>query len=206
MRSLEERGAHVHLNTALVSARHGHVVLSTGEEFDSGLIVWTAGNAANPMVRSHTDLPVDEGGLLIVRADLRAGTEAEPVPDAWGAGDNAAVPDLAADRAGTATVMNAQHAVRQGRLLADNIAATLRGREPKAYVHHSLGTIATLGLGRGIADGSRRKGILKRTKQWPPFPPCSPCHQRPPLRDVRRHVVSPSVTIVAPKTASRQTA
>jgi NADH dehydrogenase len=46
--------------------------------------------------------------------------------------------------------MNAQHAVRQGRLLADNIAATLRGREPKAYVHHSLGTIATLGLGRGI--------------------------------------------------------
>ena len=53
VRSLEKRGAHVHLNTGLVSARHGHVVLSTGEEFDSGLIVWTAGNAANPMVRSR---------------------------------------------------------------------------------------------------------------------------------------------------------
>ena len=150
VRSLEKRGAHVHLNTELVSARHGHVVLSTGEEFDSGLIVWTAGNAANPMVRSHTDLPIDEGGLLIVRADLRVGTDAVPVPDAWAAGDNAAVPDLAADQPGTATVMNAQHAVRQGKLLADNIAATLRGREPKAYVHHSLGTVATLGLGRGI--------------------------------------------------------
>ncbi len=164
VRSLEERGAHVHLNTGLVSARHGHVVLSTGEEFDSGLIVWTAGNAANPMVRSHTDLPVDEGGLLIVRADLRAGTEAEPVPDAWGAGDNAAVPDLAADRPGAATVMNAQHAVRQGRLLADNIAATLRGREPKAYVHHSLGTIATLGLGRGIFQ--YRRLVIKGFPAW----------------------------------------
>jgi len=101
-------------------------------------------------VRSHTDLPVDQRGLLIVRADLRAGTDAEPVPDAWGAGDNAAVPDLAADRPGAETVMNAQHAVRQGKLLAGNIAATLRGREPKPYRHHSLGTVATLGLGRGI--------------------------------------------------------
>ncbi len=36
--------------------------------------------------------------------------------------------------------MNAQHAVRQGKLMADNIAATLRGREPKPYLHHSLGT------------------------------------------------------------------
>ena len=140
------------------------MVLSTGEEFDSGLIVWTAGNAANPMVRSHTDLPVDERGLLIVRADLRVGTDAEPVPDAWAAGDNAAVPDLAADRPGAATVTNAQHAVRQGKLLADNIAATLRGREPKAYVHHSLGTVATLGLGRGIFQ--YRRLVIKGFPAW----------------------------------------
>ena len=131
VRSLEKRGAQVHLNAELVSARDGHVVLSTGAEFDSGLIVWTAGNAANPMVRSHTDLPVDQHGMLIVRADLRVGTDAAPVPDAWAAGDDAAVPDLAADRPGAATVPNAQNAVRQGKLLADNIAATLRGRQPK---------------------------------------------------------------------------
>ena len=96
VRSLEKRGARVHLNAELVSARNGHVVLSTGEEFDSELIVWTVGNAANPMVRSHTDLPIDQGGMLTVRADLRVGTDAAPVADAWGAGDDAAVPDLAA--------------------------------------------------------------------------------------------------------------
>jgi NADH dehydrogenase len=47
-------------------------------------------------------------------------------------------------------VPNAQHAYRQGKLLAGNIAATLKGKRPKKYIHHSLGAIATLGIGRGI--------------------------------------------------------
>jgi len=164
VRSLEKRGARVHLNTELVSARHGHVVLSTGEEFDSELIVWTVGNAANPMVHNHTDLPIDQHGMLVVRADLRVGTDVEPVPDAWAAGDVAAVPDLAAGRPGAATVPNAQNAVRQGKLLADNISASLRGREPKPYVHHSLGTVATLGLGRGIFQ--YRRLVIKGFPAW----------------------------------------
>ncbi|ADB32931.1 FAD-dependent pyridine nucleotide-disulphide oxidoreductase [Kribbella flavida DSM 17836] len=150
VRSLEKRGAHVHLNTHVVSSTDGHVVLSDGAEFDSELIVWTTGNAANPMVSRHTDLPINPRGLLTVRADLRVGTDAEPVPDAWGAGDDAAVPDLTSSLPGATTVPNAQNAVRQGKLLAKNIVATLRGREPKQYVHHSLGSVATLGLGRGI--------------------------------------------------------
>jgi NADH dehydrogenase len=164
VRSLQKRGARVHLNSELVSARDGHVVLSNGAEFDSDLIVWTVGNAANPMVHNHTDLPIDARGMLTVRADLRAGTEAEPVADAWGAGDDAAVPDLASDQPGAATVSNAQHAVRQGKLLAKNIVATLRGREPKPYVHHSLGTVATLGLGCGIFQFHRL--VIKGFPAW----------------------------------------
>jgi NADH dehydrogenase len=164
VRALEKRGARVHLGASLVSASEGHVVLSTGEEFDSELIVWTVGNAANPMVRSHTDLPIDERGMLVVRADLRIGTESEPVPDAWGAGDDAAVPDLAAGRPGATTVPNAQHAVRQGKLLAKNITASIRGRAPKPYVHHSLGTVATLGLGRGIFQ--YRGIVIKGFPAW----------------------------------------
>lgn len=164
VRSLRERGGQVHLNTELLSARDGHVVLSDGTEFDSDLIVWTVGNAANPMVSSHTDLPINGRGQLVVRADLRVGTDAEPVPDAWAAGDDAAVPDLTADRPGALTVPNAQHAVRQGKLLAKNIVATLRGRQPKPYVHHSLGTVATLGLGRGIFQ--YRRIVIKGPLAW----------------------------------------
>lgn len=164
VRSLEKRGARVHLGATLTSALDGHVVLSTGEEFDSELIVWTVGNAANPMVRSHTDLPIDARGMLVVRSDLRVGTESAPIPDAWGAGDDAAVPDLAAGRPDATTVPNAQHAVRQGKLLARNIAASLRGREAKPYVHHSLGVVATLGLGRGIFQ--YRGIVIKGFPAW----------------------------------------
>lgn len=162
VRSLEKRGARVHLNAQLVSAVDGHVVLSNGEEYDSDLIVWTVGNAANPMVRSHTDLPINERGMLVVRADLRVGTETDPVPDAWGAGDDAAVPDLAVP--GAATVPNAQHAVRQGKLLARNIVASIRGQKVKQYLHHSLGTVATLGLGRGIFQ--YRRIVIKGLPAW----------------------------------------
>lgn len=164
VRSLEKRGATVHLDTQLVSVEDGHVVLTNGQEFDSGLIVWTAGNASNPIVHNHTDLPVNERGLLVVRPDLRVGTREDPVPDVWGAGDDAAVPDLAAGLPGAFTVANAQHAFRQGKLLGRNIAATLHGREAKNYVHHSLGVVATLGTGRGIFQ--YRGIVIKGLAAW----------------------------------------
>ncbi|MBX7554551.1 FAD-dependent oxidoreductase [Streptomyces sp. NPDC004232] len=164
VRSLEERGAHVHLNTQLLSAEDGHVVLSSGEEFDSALIVWTAGNASNPVVHNHTDLPVDERGLLVVRPDLRVGTDDEPVSDVWAAGDDAAVPDLASPTPGAHTVPNAQHAVRQGKRLARNIAASLQGGRIRDYRHSSLGVVATLGLGRGIFQ--YKSIVIKGLPAW----------------------------------------
>ncbi|HEY3562248.1 MAG TPA: FAD-dependent oxidoreductase [Kribbella sp.] len=162
VRMLEKRGAVVHLNTTMTSADDGHVVLSDGSEFDSELIVWTAGNAATRLLRNHTDLPHNERGLVQVRADLRIGTDAEVIPDAWAAGDDAAVPDLAGSAA--YTVPNAQNAVRQGKLLAKNLLRSLRGREPKNYVHHSLGAIATLGLGTGIFQ--YRRIVIKGLLAW----------------------------------------
>lgn len=148
-RHLERRGARVHLRTTVESVLDGRVTLSTGESFGSGLVVWTAGVAANPFVARHTDLPIDERGRVVVRADLRVGTDAEPVAHAWAAGDDAAVPDLVLG-SGHYTVPNAQHAVRQGKHLARNLVADLRGRRPRPYRHRSLGVVATLGVGRGI--------------------------------------------------------
>ncbi|GAA3103667.1 NADH dehydrogenase [Kribbella aluminosa] len=162
VRLFEKRGAVVHLNTTMTSADNGHVVLSDGSEFDSELIVWTAGNAATRLLRNHTDLPHTERGLVQVRADLRIGTADEAIPDAWAAGDDAAVPDLASGSG--YTVPNAQNAVRQGKVLAKNLLRSLRGREPKNYVHHSLGAIATLGLGTGIFQ--YRRLVIKGLPAW----------------------------------------
>lgn len=152
---LRSRGGHVHLGAQMISTVGGHVVLSTGEEYDSGLVVWVAGNVANPVVTSHTDLPLSPRGYVRVRADLRVEGDDGVVPDAWAAGDDAAVPDLASSKPGALTVPNAQHAVRQGKQLAKNLVAVLRGREPEAYVHHDLGVVATLGLGQGVFQYKR---------------------------------------------------
>ncbi|MCK9794741.1 NAD(P)/FAD-dependent oxidoreductase [Isoptericola sp. 4D.3] len=161
---LERRGAHVHLGTGLESAAGGVVTLSTGESFPSGLLVWAAGNAANPVVATHTDLPVDRRGYVVVRPDLRVGTDDAPVDDAWAAGDGAAVPDLAVPRPGALAVPNAQHAVRQGRRLARNLVADLRGRPTRPYVHGSLGVIATLGLGSGVFQF--RRVVVRGLLAW----------------------------------------
>ncbi|MGN6743838.1 MAG: NAD(P)/FAD-dependent oxidoreductase [Amnibacterium sp.] len=146
LKNYAERGALVHLDTQLKSAAGGVIELSTGERFESDVIVWTAGVMASPMLR-NTDLPIEERGRLRVRADLRVVTaEGEIVPDAWGAGDVSAVPDLTGKGVGGFCVPNAQHAVRQGKLLAKNIAASLRGEGVKDYYHESLGAVAGLGL------------------------------------------------------------
>lgn len=155
VKSLERRGAHVHLNTHVVSAVNDHVVLSTGDQFDAHVIVWAAGNDANPVVAKHTDLPIDARGFLVVRADLRVGTEELMIKDAWGAGDDASVPDLSGDSPTGRVMPNAQNALRQGRLLAANIVESLRERPTRQYFHRNLGTLATLGMGRGAFQSGR---------------------------------------------------
>ena len=150
IKDLAERGAQIHLDTQLSSAAGGVIELSTGEKFESDTIVWTAGVMANPMIR-NTDLPIEERGRLRARADLRIINDDGPVPDAWTAGDVAAVPDLSPGH-GVAgfCVPNAQHAVRQAKLLAKNIVADIRGEATKDYYHKNLGAVAGLGLWNGV--------------------------------------------------------
>jgi len=149
IKNLAERGAQIHLETQLQSAENGVIQLSTGETFESDLIVWTAGVMASPMLR-NTDLPVEERGRLRVQADLRVINDDGVVADAWGAGDVSAVPDLTGKGVGGFCVPNAQHAVRQGKLMSKNIIATLRGEDVKDYFHQPAGAVAGLGLGVGV--------------------------------------------------------
>ncbi|MBA2768920.1 MAG: NAD(P)/FAD-dependent oxidoreductase [Sporichthyaceae bacterium] len=143
---LRKRRIDVRLNTRLESCVGGHVVLSDGEEFEAETIVWTAGVKANPVL-ARTDLPLDDSGRVRCRADLRV----EGVEGAWAAGDCAAVPDLTAGP-GATTSPSAQHAVRQAKRLGDNIALVLNGREPVAYAHKHVGSVASLGLHKGVAQ------------------------------------------------------
>jgi NADH dehydrogenase len=68
------------------------------------------------------------------------------IPNAWTAGDVSAVPDLSGGGVGGFCVPNAQHAVRQAKLLAKNLVADIRGEAPNPYIHKNLGAVAGLGL------------------------------------------------------------
>jgi NADH:quinone reductase (non-electrogenic) len=145
VKQLLKRNMDIRLSTRVDSLTGGHVVLTDGDEFDAETIVWTAGVKANPML-TRTDLPLDDKGRLRCTADLRV----EGVEDAWGAGDCAAVPDLTDP--GSFTGPSAQHAVRQTKTLAANIVAVQRRRQLTDYRHKYVGSVASLGLYRGVAE------------------------------------------------------
>ncbi len=154
LNNLDERGATVHLDTQLKSAKDGVIELSTGESFASDLIIWTAGVMAHPILR-QTDFPLDERGRLRLRADLRVEGDDGILDGAWGAGDATACPDLSGGGVGGFCVPNAQHAVRQGKLLAKNLVAALRGEGPTDYLHKNLGAVAGLGLNVGVFQSGK---------------------------------------------------
>jgi NADH dehydrogenase len=161
---LRKRGVDVHLETQLQSALGGVIELSTGERFGSDLIIWTAGVMANPVVRT-TDLPLDERGRVTALATLQVARDGEVVPDAWTAGDVSAVPDISKTPGpGGFCVPNAQHAVRQAKLLARNIAAVLRGDAPREYIHDNQGAVAGLGLWNGVFQ--KGKIAIKGPLAW----------------------------------------
>jgi NADH dehydrogenase len=152
--ALRSRGIEVRLQTLLKSAENREIVLSDGEKFGAGTLVWTAGVKPNPLVKK-TDLPLDDKDRVKATAELTV----DGVEDAFTAGDIAAVPDLT--KPGQFCAPNAQHAVRQAKVLGDNVANALRGRELKAYKHAYAGSVASLGLHKGVAQiyGVKLKGL-----------------------------------------------
>ncbi|WP_344327425.1 NAD(P)/FAD-dependent oxidoreductase [Streptomyces macrosporus] len=162
VRELRRRNIDVRLETRLDSCENRVAQLSDGSRHPCRTLVWTAGVKPHPVLAA-TDLPRDERGRLRCTATLRV----DGVEHAWAAGDAAAVPDLAAggtSRAGgpgggpvRECAPNAQHAVRQARLLADNLVASLRGEELKEYRHAYAGSVASLGLHKGVAHVYGRK-------------------------------------------------
>ncbi|MGD9485948.1 FAD-dependent oxidoreductase [Streptomyces sp. TRM70308] len=155
VRELRARAVDVRLDTRLESCLDRVAVLSDGARFPCRTLVWTAGVKPHPVVAA-TGLPRTGRGRLRCTATLRvADTE-----HAWAAGDAAAVPDLTADETGAECAPNAQHAVRQARVLADNLVAALRGGEETRYRHAYAGSVASLGLHKGVARvyGRRLKG------------------------------------------------
>ncbi|MGW2055823.1 NAD(P)/FAD-dependent oxidoreductase [Streptomyces sp. NPDC001840] len=159
VRELRARNIDVRLETRLESCEDRVAVLSDGARFRTRTVVWTAGVKPHPVLAA-SGLPLNGRGRLKCTATLAVeGTE-----HAWGAGDAAAVPDLTADETGALCAPNAQHAVRQAGVLAANIVASLRDEPLQDYRHAYAGSVASLGLHKGVAHVYGRK--LKGYPAW----------------------------------------
>jgi NADH dehydrogenase len=175
-RQLDARGIDLRLGTRLESCVDGWVELSDGERFKAETLVWTAGVKPSPML-DHTDLPRGPRGHITALATLQVVDGDRVLDGAWTAGDCAQVPDLTnavpqpapgpSDGAENPIPVvaycspSAQHAVRQAKVLADNIRQVILGGAPKEYRHKYAGSVASLGLHKGVAQvyGIKLKGL-----------------------------------------------
>jgi NADH dehydrogenase len=139
-RQLAGRGVDIRVATTLESVEPHAAVLSDGERILTSTVVWTAGVRANP-ANEQFGLPLDERGRIRVEATLQV----EGLSNVWALGDGARVPNLMTP--GSYDPPTSQHALRQARRLAKNLAG-----DPKPYSYRMLGQVATLGRYKGIAQ------------------------------------------------------
>jgi NADH:ubiquinone reductase (H+-translocating) len=158
-RVLTRRGVEIHVSTAVRAIEPTRVRLDDGV-FDAGTIVLTAGIVPSA-VASAIPVRRDDRGRIAVDATMRSLSH----PEVWALGDCASVPGPD----GRPYPALAQHAVREARHLADNLAAVLTGKAPSAFVFRPLGTMASLGHSCAVARvlGLRLTGFfawwLRRT-------------------------------------------
>jgi NADH:quinone reductase (non-electrogenic) len=137
-RVLRRRGVEVRTGQSVATALDGRwVQLSTGEKVATHSLIWCVGVRADPLV-TGLDLDTNRGRLVVDEFMSVPGT-----PDIYACGDCAAVPDLT--RPGEICGMTAQHAQRQGRQVARNVAASLGAGKARPYRHRDLGFLVDLG-------------------------------------------------------------
>jgi NADH:ubiquinone reductase (H+-translocating) len=129
--------------------------LSGGEVVPARTVVWTAGVKPHPVI-ARLGLPLDGSGRIAVCLDLAV----RGVPGVWAIGDAAAVPDPA-KRYKQATPPTAQHAIRQGRRVARNVAAALGRGKVRPFRYRTLGVFVDMGRGEAVAQtlGIKWRGV-----------------------------------------------
>jgi NADH:ubiquinone reductase (H+-translocating) len=143
-RVLRRRRVEVLTGESVAEAGDGAVQLTTGDKVVTRTLIWCVGVRADPLV-DGLDLGTSRG-----RLDVDEYMAVPGAPDIWACGDCAAVPDLT--RPGQICGMTAQHAERQGKLVARNVAASLGHGTRRPYRHHDLGFLVDLGGLAGAAN------------------------------------------------------
>lgn len=168
---LRKRGIEIILGARLAAATADNAILADGTRIPTATLVATVPSHPNPLCDA-LDLPKDRG-RLIVDSHLRVKDQ----PNIWAMGDCALVP-IPSDEPGTESYAppTAQHAIREARVAAANILATVNGTSLKSFDFKGLGSLCALGHRKGVAQvmGVRLAGMpawfLWRTVYWSKLP------------------------------------
>lgn len=168
---LRKRGIEIILGARLAAATADNAILADGTRIPTATLVATVPSHPNPLCDA-LDLPKDRG-RLIVDSHLRVKDQ----PNIWAMGDCALVP-IPSDEPGTESYAppTAQHAIREARVAASNILATVNGTSLKSFDFKGLGSLCALGHRKGVAQvmGVRLAGMpawfLWRTVYWSKLP------------------------------------
>lgn len=142
-RKLAEQKVEIHSNCKVTAVTDHGVTLSNGTTVTTNTLVWTAGISPHALLET---LPCPkEKGRVLVNEYL----EVSGWPGVWAFGDCALVPDL---KTGKSHPLTAQHALREGRVAARNILATVRGERMKPFLYSTIGLLAPIGKRTGVAN------------------------------------------------------
>jgi len=142
-RVLERRGVEILLGDGVALADDDGLQLQSGRRVESATIIWSAGVAPSPTI-AKLGLPTTRRGAVITGRDMKV----EGAQGLWALGDCASIPD----GEGGAFPMTAQHAIREGPKLAENLVATLRGQPTQPFFYTSMGMMAALGGRQAVAQ------------------------------------------------------
>jgi NADH dehydrogenase len=145
-RELRGRGIEIRTGTTVEQITDHAVRLSDGELIPTRTVAWTAGVKPHPVV-ARLGLPLGAGGRIDVDATMRVAGHG----NVWAIGDAAGVPDPA--RKGQLSPPTAQHAIRQGRRVARNVAAELgAGGRVKPFTYKTKGVFVDMGRHQAVAS------------------------------------------------------
>jgi NADH:quinone reductase (non-electrogenic) len=140
-RKLAERGVEIRANTKIKVVTSREVELTDGTRINSFTLIWTAGTAPHPLLEK-LPLPKERQRLKV-----NAAMGVEGYPGIWALGDCAMIPD----EHGGYQPPTAQHASREGKVLAHNIVANTRGKDLMPFRFNTLGLLASIGRRTGVA-------------------------------------------------------
>ena len=150
---LAERGVDIRVNTRVTGMSEQRVELSDGTSLTTDTLIWSAGTTPNPLL-AMLPCQKDRGRLLVTDY-----LEVPEWPGVWALGDCALVPDR---QTGAYYPPTAQHALRQGKVVAYNLTATVRGGPKKPFDFSTIGQLAAIGRRTGVANilGMNFSGFL----------------------------------------------